>query len=179
MTKSPPVLPEVKYQRVLRIARADAIGVIACAGLGLLLSLPTQNWVFAGFSGLALVAGAMEWHGQEKLRSAEIGGLHWIIGAQGCLYTIILGYVLWRWRYFDAAAYWAEVPGPARDQLLSQMAEAGLDPEADRELLLRTMNFVVCAVMFFVSSLYQGGLALWYRFQQEAVAQALGYDRAD
>lgn len=179
MTKSPPVLPEVKYQRVLRLARADSIAILACSGLSLLLSLPAGSWVFAGFSALALVAGAMEWHGQEKLRAAEIGGLHWIIGAQGCLYTIILGYVLWRWRFFDAAAYWAEVPGPARDQLIAQMTEAGLDPEADRELLLRTMNFVVCVVLFVVSTLYQGGLALWYRIQQGAVVRALGYDGED
>lgn len=173
MRKSPPVLPEVKLTRVLRLARADSIAIIACSGASLLLSLAGQNWVFAGFSALAIVAGAMEWNGLEQLRRRHLGGLHWIIGAQGCLYTVVLGYVLWRWRHFDPAAYWAEIPAPAREQLLTQMSEAGLDPEADRELLLRTMNFVLCLVLFGVSSLYQGGLALWYRFQQEAVFSAL------
>jgi hypothetical protein len=174
MTKSPPVLPAVKLDRVIRLARADSIGVLACSGASLLLSVLGGNWVFAGFAALALVAGAMEWHGQDRLQAADGGGLHWLIGAQGCLYTVIVGYVLWRWRFFDGAAYWAEIPDAAREQLLGQMREAGLDPEKDRDLLLQTMNFVICAVLFGVSTVYQGGLAIWYRLQQGPVAAALG-----
>lgn len=175
MTKSstPPVLPEVKLERVVRFARADAVGVLACAGFSLMLSLPGGAWVFAGFSALALLCGAMEWHGQERLREGDPGGLQWLTGAQACLYTVIVGYVLWRWRHFDAAAYWAEIPAEAREQIAVRMRETGLDPEADRPLLLRSMNFLVCATLLCLSTLYQGGLAWWYRSNRHAIGEAL------
>jgi type IV secretory pathway TrbD component len=172
-SSTPPVLPVVKAARVLRIARADAVGVVVCASFSLLIALPAQQWVFAGFSALALVCGAMEWHGQDRLREGEFGGLQWLIGAQACLYTVILGYALWRWQHFDPAAHWAEIPAAARDQLNAKMVEAGLDPEADRELLLRTMNGLICSVLVGGSTLYQVGLALWYRAQAPALAAAL------
>ena len=172
-SSTPPVLPEVKLERVVRFARADAVGVLVCAGFSLMLSLPGEAWVFAGFSALALVCGGMEWHGQERLREGEFGGLQWLIGAQACLYTVILGYALWRWQHFDVAAYWAEIPSPAQEQLRAKMVESGLDPEADRELLLRTMNALVCIILVGVSTLYQIGVALWYRAQAGAIATAL------
>lgn len=175
MTKSPtpPILPEVKLGRVVRFARADSVGVIVCAGFSLLVSAPAGHGVFAAFSALALVCGAMEWHGQERLRAGQFEGLSWLVGAQGCLYTVILGYAAWRWQHFDAAAYWAEIPEAAQEQLQAQMLQAGLDPATDRPLLLRTMNALVCLVLAGLSTLYQGGLALWYRAQQGAIRAAL------
>ncbi|MBA4136529.1 MAG: hypothetical protein C0518_04355 [Opitutus sp.] len=169
----PPVLPEVKLERVVRLARADSVGVIVCAGFSLLVSVPAENWVFAGFSALALVCGAMEFFGQDRLRAGDFGGLQWLVGAQACLYTVILGYVLWRWQHFDAATYWAEIPTAAQDKLKAQMTEAGLDPVADRDLLLRSMNSLVGSVLLGVSTLYQVGLAWWYRAQREDIAAAL------
>lgn len=176
MTKSPPppVLPERKLARVLSFSRANSLGVMICAGLSLLLSLPGEAWVFSGFAALAFVCGWMEWHGHRLLAAHNPGGLTWLIGAQACLYTVIVGYALWRLQHFDTGAYWAEIPTAARENIQSQMTEAGLDPETDRELLLRTMNFVVCVALVGVSTLYQGGLALWYRLQRQAVVVALG-----
>ncbi len=175
MTKSspPPVLPARKLERVLRFSRANSVGVMVCSGVSLLLSLAGNSWVFAAFAALAIVCGAMEWSGGRKLQSGEADGLTWLIGAQACLYTVIVGYALWRLQHFNAASYWAEIPAPARENILGQMTEAGLDPEADRDLLLRTMNFLVCVALVGVSSLYQGGLALWYRLQRAAVWAAL------
>ena len=175
MTKSspPPLLPERKLERVLRISRADGMAVMLCAGLSVLFSLPAQAWVFAAFSALAIVASGMEWHGHQRLRTGDESGLGWLIGAQACLYTVIVGYALWRLQNFAPATYWAEIPAPAREQIESQMVEAGLDPAADRDLLLRTMNFLTCVILVGVSTLYQGGLALWYRLQRPAIRLAL------
>lgn len=173
-SSAPPVLPEVKFERVIRLARGDAAGVLVCAGLSLAFSLADENWIFAGFAALALACGAMEWFGQNSLQEGDRGGLQWLIGAQLCLYTVIVGYVVWRWTHFDVASYWEEIPSAARENLVNQMREGGLDPEADRELLLRTMNLIVCAVLLFVSSLYQIGLAFWYRAQAGAIAAVLG-----
>lgn len=176
MTKSvPPILPEKRLEKVLSIARADALGVLICAGASLLLSLSAEDWSMAGFSALALIAGGMEWQGQSQLREGDIGGLQWLLGAQGCLYTVIAAYAMWRLRFFDGTQYWAQIPTEVRDQLIAQMREKGLDPEVDRPLLLRTMNVLVCAVLVIVSTIYQGGLTWWYRRQRAAIAAALGY----
>lgn len=170
---TPPLLPEQRLEKVLGVARADALGVLVCAGASLLVSGAQQDWIMCGFSLLALVAGAMEWHGHQRLRDRDLGGLQWLLGAQGCLYTVIAGYALWRLRHFDAALYWAELPSEARDQIEAQMKQNGLDADTDRELLLRTMNFIVCSVLVFVSTLYQGGLTWYYRRHRAAVAAAM------
>ncbi len=170
---APPVLPAVRLERVVRFARTDAIGVFVCAGAGLVLAAPSGAWAFASFAVLALVGGFMEWHGQERLREGQVEGMQWLIGAQLCLFTVIVGYAAWRWRYFDPAAYWAEIPELGRSQLEEQMRASGLDPAADRDLLLRTMNALVCFFLIGIGTLYQGGVALWYRLQRAAVAEAL------
>lgn len=171
---SPPVLPAVRLDRVVRFARADAIGVFVCAGAALLLGAAAGAWAFGAFAALALVAGAMEWHGQDQLRAGRPEGLQWLVGAQLCLFTVIVGYAAWRWQTFDPAAYWTAIPEPARARLGEQMQAAGLDPAADRDLLLRMMNTLVCLLLVGLASLYQGGVALWYQLQRRAVAEALG-----
>lgn len=171
---APPIIPEVKFERVLRIARFNSTCVIICAGLGLLFSATSENWVFAAFSGLALVSGAMERHGQMQLQTGEPEGLQWLTGAQLCLYTVVVGYVLWRWKFFDAALFWSEIPAPSQEQMLAKMREAGLDPVADRDPLLQMMNTMVGTIMIAASTLHQVGLTLWYRSQREAIAAVLG-----
>lgn len=175
MTKTPPppVLPERKLRRVLALSRANSLGVLLCSGAALLLAALNGDWMFAGFSALAVVAGGMEAHGHRSLLAGRGDGLTWLIGAQACLYTVIVGYVIWRWRHFNPAAYWAGFPAPAQEQMIAQMKETGLDPEADRDVLLRMMNFLICSTLLGVSTLYQGGLALWYRLQRGAVLAAL------
>lgn len=171
---TPPLLPEQKLERVVRIARTDSVGVMVCSGLSLLFSLPQEEWHFAGFAALAFICGYMEWHGHDRLREGDSGGLQWLLGAQACLYTVIVAYVVWRWRNFSPDSYWAEIPEPAQKQLLDQMRTSGLDPAVDREPLLRAMNAIVCTALFAVSTLYQCGLALWYRSQSSAVFTVLG-----
>lgn len=174
MTKNvPPVLPEKRLEKVLAIARADATGVLVCAGASLLLNLAGEDWIMAGFSALAFVAGAMEWHGQSQLREGDVGGLQWLLGAQGCLYTVVAAYAMWRMRHFNVDQYWAQFPLEVQEQLTQQMREKGLDPVADRPVLLRGMNFLICATLVVVSTIYQGGLTWWYRRQRYAITEAL------
>jgi hypothetical protein len=169
----PPILPERKLERVLRVSRANSIGVFVCAGLSFAFSLPGGAYVFAAFSALALVAAWMEWQGQQQLRAGFAVGMSWLVGAQACLYTVIAGYALWRLSHFDPAAYWTELPEMGRERVSAQMTEAGLDPESDRDLLLQMMNFVIIVTLVSVSTLYQGGLAFWYQLQRRAVVAAL------
>jgi len=170
---TPPELPQRRLERVLGFSRANAIGVIACAGASLLLNLLAQDWTMSGFAALALVAGAMEWTGQLRLREGDFGGLQWLLGAQGCLYTVIAGYVLWRLQHFDPGALWAELPEETRTQFLAQLRSAGA-PESDRDVFLRAFNFLLCASLVVASTIYQGGVAWWYRRSRDAIAAALG-----
>jgi hypothetical protein len=169
---TPPELPQRRLDKVLGVSRANSIGVLGCAGASLLLNLLAQDWIMAGFAALAVVAGAMEWHGQTRLRDSDLGGLHWLLGAQGCLYTVIAGYVMWRLQHFDPAALWAELPDDARERFLEQLRQADV-PESDRDTFLRAMNLLICAVLLVVSTLYQGGLSWWYRRNRGAIAAAL------
>lgn len=173
MTKSPPLLPEQKLGRVLKIARADSIGIIVCAGFSLLLAAAASAGVFAFFSALALVCGVMEWHGHARLRDGFAGGLQWLTGAQGCLYTVIVGYVLWRLNHFEAAELWAQVPEANRLEFDAKLREAGFDPETDRTAFLQSVNVFICAVLVILSTVYQGGLTLWYTLQRKAIFTAL------
>lgn len=170
---TPPLLPEQRLEKVLGVARADALGVFVCAGASVLVSGLQEDWIMCGFSLLALVAGGMEWQGYQRLRDRDLGGLQWLLGAQGCLYTVIAAYALWRLQHFNAMAYWAELPEEARTQIDEQLKQNGLNADTDRALLLRTMNFLVCTVLIFVSTLYQGGLTWFYRRHRGAIAEAL------
>lgn len=179
MTKSsPPELPERKLQRVLNVSRADCLGVLVCSGASLMLSLLGEEWVFAGFAALAVVAGWMEWQGHLQLRSGQFSGMQWLTGAQLCLYTVVVGYCVWKLNHFNATEYWAQVPTAARERFDTQMREAGLDPAQNREEFLSFVNVLVCSVLVFVSTLYQGGLTWWYARQRSAVATALESFRA-
>jgi hypothetical protein len=165
--------PVRKLHRVINVARADSTAVLFCSGASLVLALANSNWVFAIFSVLAIVAGLMERHGAKLLDDGYSAGIGWLPGAQGVLFTVILGYVAWRWKHFDPAAYWAEIPAVAQEKIIAQMRESRLDPDVDREPLLRVMNGLMCFTLGFVTLLYQGGLALWYRLQQGYVFTAL------
>lgn len=169
---TPPELPQRRLEKVLGVSRANSIGVLACAGSSLLLNLLAQDWIMSGFAALAVVAGAMEWTGQTRLREGDFGGLHWLTGAQGCLYTVIAGYAMWRMQHFDPTVLWAELPEEARTRFLGQLQQAGV-AESDRDPLLRGMNFLICTVLVVVSTVYQGGLAWWYHRSRSAIAAAL------
>lgn len=170
---TPPLLPAQRLEKVLGVARADALGVFVCAGASLLVSGMQEDWIMCGFSFLALVAGGMEWHGHQRLRDGDFGGMPWLLGAQGCLYTVIAGYALWRLQHFDAATYWEQIPPWGRDVLISSMEQAGFDPQADRTQYLHLLNTEGCVLLFLVSTLYQGGLTWFYRRHRGAIAEAL------
>jgi hypothetical protein len=174
MPAIPPVLPEKALHRVLAIARGDGWSIVIVAALGSLVSLVQGGW-FGALSGLLVVlCGLGELHGRRLLLRHEIRGVNWLVGAQLFLLAVIWIYAWYRWRYFDPAAIWAEMPAFVRTELDRQMLVAGLEPEFDRPPLLRMMNVLVCAILMFVTLLYQGGLALYYARQRERVRQALG-----
>lgn len=173
MSPAPPVLPEKSLQRVLAIARVDGWSIVIVAALGGLLSLVQGGWLATAAAALVVLAGTGELHGRCLLLRQELKGLSWLVGAQVFLLVVIWVYAWCRWRYFDPAAMWAELPALAQTEVNRQMLVAGLEPELDRPLLLQMMNVMVCAILAFVTLLYQGGLALYYTRQRDRIRQAL------
>ncbi len=168
-----------RFNRVLTIARMDSVSVMVCSGFSALLAYSASQWVFAGFATLAFGAGMISAQARTRLKQTDFGGFKWLSAAQLYLLTVIVGYLLWRWRNFDPQAIWDVLPAENQREMESQMRAAGLDPLKERDLLLRTANFVICAIFGFLSFLYQGGLAFWYNRQRMAVAEVLGLTRED
>jgi hypothetical protein len=173
MSVAPPVLPEKALHRVRAIARADGWSIVIIAALGGLVSLLQGGWIATAAALLVVLAGTGELHGRRLLLRRKSSGCVWLIAAQLFLLAVIWAYAWWRWRYFDPATLWAELPGFAQAKLDRDLLAAGLDPEFDRPLLLDLMNTLTCAILALVSLVYQGGLACYYAAQRHRVRQAL------
>lgn len=173
MQVPPPLPPPAPLRRVLAIARADGWSIVIVAGAGTLITL-AQGAGWAATAGLlVLLAGLGELHGRRLLLQGRPVGVRWLAGAQLFLLAVILAYAWGRWRFFDAKAFWQELPALVQTQIDGQLLAAGLIPDLDRPLLLRLTNNLVCLVLAVVSLFYQGGLALYYTRQRPAIAAAL------
>ena len=169
----PPILPGHRLQRVLTIARVDGWSIVIIAGLSGLVTLIQGNWLVTLAAGLVVLTGAGELHGRRLLQRGSDSGLSWMIGAQLLLLLVIWIYAWCRWRYFDPAALWAELPGFVRTEVDRQLLTAGLDPALNRPFLLQLTNTLTCLVLSLVSVIYQGGMAIYYSAQRPHVRQAL------
>jgi len=144
------------------IARTNGLSVIVIAGLSLLAAVIPGYWDLVGWSALAVVAGGLEWRGQQALRRGNPEGLVGMIGAQFLLLAVIWAYAWLRLRNFDPDTYWAQIPPFAQDLLLQRMRSEGLDPAQDLPLLLQLSNALTCICLAAISLVYQGGLAAYY-----------------
>ncbi len=122
---------------------------------------------------LVTLAGAVELHGRRQLLRGRLSGVGWMIAAQLGLLVVIGTYAWCRWRYFDASALWAGLPGFVRAMVDQELIAAGLEPELDRPFFLGLLNALTCVTLAFVSLLYQGGLAFFYQRNRTALRLAL------
>ncbi len=171
--RTPPLSSDPHLRRVLAVARGDGWSVIVVAALGGALSLVQGGWGVASAAAMVIVGGVGELHGRRQLLRGEPRGLRWLIAAQAWLLVVVCTYAWWRWRYFDAAAFWTQLPAVAQGEITRQLVTAGFDPEWDRPIFLQTMNALVCFILATLTMLYQGGLALYYAWQGPRVRQAL------
>jgi hypothetical protein len=163
---------------MLAVSRIDGWSVVIVAALSAVVSLVQGSWFPTGIALLVLMAGGAELRGRGQLVRGRVSGLAWMIGAQWGLLLVIWIYAWWRWRTFDPAALWAELPGFARTKIDHDLLAAGLDPESERPLLLGMVNTLTCLALVLVSLLFQGGLALYYGTQRQAASEALITGRA-
>lgn len=176
MTKQnpePPPLPGKTTAQVTAFARGNSLSVVLVAAASLAYAAAQGQWALAGWAALAVLAGLLEWFGQRSLRDGEMRGLTAMVSSQVALLAVIWVYAWFRWRQFDADAYWNQFPAFAQELLTRRMIAQGLDPQYDRPLLMMVTNILVCAMLALVALFYQGGVAGWYLTRARALRREL------
>lgn len=171
---SPPTTPqETKLQRVLAISRLNGRGVAWLCAASVVFMVLQGALKEAGLAAVATTAGLLELHGRRRLLAGAAGGVAWLVLAQLWLLALIVGYAVWRWSHFNPDEMWGQLPSFFQGYINNRMLLAGLDPVYDRPLLLELTNRATCVSFVLVALIYQGGLAVYYTFQQSAVREAL------
>lgn len=166
--KAPPVLPEIVFQRVLRVARFDGFSVAAIAGFFALASASAHD-VPGALVGLAIAgAGAMELHGASRLNHGSADGMGWLIASQLGIMTVILGYVGWRFGNPDPLLLEAFKTGLQAEQR-EQLRQVGMS-EAE---FIRIGSRMVYGCVGLATILYQSAMAFYYARRRQAVEQAI------
>jgi hypothetical protein len=153
----PPVVPAAP-QRKLRMARGDAIGLIAMGGLSILVGIMFRD-VFNALGGLLIGAcGLVELSGFRRFVARRPQAREYLVGSQ--LGVLALIWVYCGWQLFGPKS----ANSPETQELMNQL---GADA-AEFGGLMDSMTRMVYLVLAGVSLLYQGGLALYYWRKTEA-----------
>jgi hypothetical protein len=146
-----------RLQRVLGLARLDALSMIVVAAPAALIALGARDTIgFAVGSGVAL-CGAAEWHGRARLLRRQISGIAWLCSAQLLCLLLILYYAWNLGQLAGADHILALLPSFTREQL----ADSFPDPESLTGLLLGIQRLMAGALAL-ASLIYQGAMALYY-----------------
>ncbi len=179
MTKPVPTPQEKALRRVLLISRLDGWSIVVIAVLSLLLTLVLGELLGLGISLLVLVAGIMELRGRRALKRRDPDGMKLLVRAQMFLLTVILVYCARCLGSFDAGYLQEQLIPEMRQNLLlfginfdEVLKEADLTV-AEIVPLVHMMFLVLYGTLAFVSLLFQGGLALYYRSKTGLVTEAL------
>jgi hypothetical protein len=169
MTNSAEPTPDEKtYRRVMAVAAFDGWSIIGVAAFGSLLTLVLGDLGGLAVGALVAGAGAMELHGRKRLKRRDASGMRWLVRAQLFLLTVILVYCVSRLGSYDAET----AMGNLTPDMAATLKESGLEP-ADVGPMVHTMFLVMYGSVAFVSVLYQGGMALYYRSRIARVTAAI------
>ena len=149
--------PEQRLQRVLRVARVDAVSLLVVAAPAAAVSVCAREWGEAAAGAGIALCGVLEWAGRNLLQRRRAAGLGWMATAQlGCLLFIL--FLAWDLAHREQAdRIVALLPSFTREQLDVLFPDA----ESLRALLVGVQR-LTAALLALVSILYQGGLALYY-----------------
>ncbi len=180
MTPPPPTPAQKTLRRVQTVAYVDGWGVVAVAGLSLLLTLATGQLMGLFVSAFVLLGGVIELRGRRALLRRDPDGVRLLVRAQLIILAVILVYCLRCILSFDTG-YLRDQVLPEANQALQAMlgvslndllGESGLTT-ADLVPLVRQAFMLTYAAVAVTSLLYQGGLALYYRRRADLVREAL------
>jgi len=168
MTTSAPTPQENALKNVLKISRLNGWSVVVVAALSILLTLALGDLLGSAIGLLAMVSGWMEVRGGRKLKQRDPAGMTWLVRSQLFLLTIILVYCASRLGSFDAET----VLGNLTPDMESILQDSGIQ-RADILPLVHKAFLALYLSVAFVTILYQGGMALYYRRKTTLVTEAL------
>ncbi|AWI09736.1 hypothetical protein [Ereboglobus luteus] len=178
MPAKPPPIPELVYQRVMKVARFDGHMIMWIAGIGALLAAAGGNYTAAMVACLVAGTGAMEIQGSQQLARGDEMGVNWLVRAQLLLMFVILAYATWQLTHFNEEFYRELIPQfreyteqASRRYKVDNPYDA-LD-DAQLMLLFRMCHTLLYATVGFVTCIYQGLMARYYHKRRAAIAQAL------
>lgn len=140
--------------------------MIAALGSLLTLLLGDLGGLLVGL--LVAAAGVIELRGRRRLQQGDSGGMQALVRAQLLLLTVILVYCASRLGSFDGETVMSNLT-PEMEAVLK---ENGLQ-RSDILPLVRTVFYATYGLVAFLSLLFQGGLALYYRAKTALVTEAL------
>ena len=167
--KAPPLLPSEVVARVQRLARFDGLSVVLVASSLALVAAILGDYTGAGVGLLVAGAGAVELHGASLLTQRQARGMSWLVRSQLLLLNAILAYCALRLARPDLTPLRRVVS----DDMKEQLELIGWSVDAFLQLVYR-LTYVCVAL---VTTLYQGGMALYYWGRSAAVAAALESER--
>ena len=163
--KAPPLLPEETLIRVLRVARLDGLSVLVISGVFALVSALAGDGLGAVVGLLVAGAGAVELHGATLLEHGEPRGMDWLTGSQVFLLATIVLYCALR-LYHPVIE---QMRAAMTDEMKISLEAAGWRLDEFMHFVYRT-TYVAVAI---VTTVYQGGMAVYYWRRREAVTRAL------
>lgn len=163
--RTPPLLPEETFARVVRMANFDGTSVLLLGGMFALLTALGGERPFAIVGLLAAGAGALELHGVSLLRAGDRRGMTWIIASQPLLLVVILGYCGLRLTHFEVP----DIPDTMRAMTAISAENLGLSVED----YFRRINQLTLAVLALAALGYQGGMTIYFLRRREPVERAL------
>ena len=171
--------PEEVLRRVIRFSRLNGWSVVICAGLCAVISLGFGDLVSFAVGALVAVGGVIEVRGCRRLRRRDPDGMRLLVRSQLMVLGVIWVYAVPRLLSFDAGYLQDQVIPNLREVLSasgsdldSLLASAGLNAK-DIVPLVHLFFVVLYGSVMFVTLLYQGGLALYYRHRTAVVTAAL------
>jgi hypothetical protein len=166
MTSIPPLLPEETFLRVVRLARFDGLGVLIVAGVFSVLSAMAGDRSGAIVGLLIAGAGAIELHGVGLLKHGDSRGMNWLVGSQIFLLLTILGYCQFQLLSADLTMLKSLLTNEQKAQI------AALGMSVDQ--FIQTWKRISVMLIAIATTLYHGGMTIYYLRRRKAVARALG-----
>ncbi|MFT3828189.1 MAG: hypothetical protein QM691_00635 [Opitutaceae bacterium] len=160
--------PAQCLQRLLAVARFDAISLAVVAAPAALIALVLREWFAATVGAAVALCGWLEWSGQRHLARGRPTGLVRLIAAQLLCLAAILLYAYRLAGQVRADHILQLLPSFTREQLFL------LFPDADSAgaFLLLVQRLMVGAIVL-VAVIYQGGMAFYYLRSRHVVRALL------
>lgn len=166
--KKPPLTPEERLVRVLRISKLNGLSIAVVAGVCALGSLLFGDWMGAAVGAIVTVGGLMELSGRRQLLHGDADGMLRLVRSQMLVLGVIVVYAVSRLASFDLDSALGNLTPDMRNDL----TQSGVDLAAITPMV-RLMFYAMYGSVAVVTLIYQGGMALYYRRRTDVVKQAL------